>query len=233
MNPNSRARIFLDGGGTGYSSPSEPVDDVFDGNKWIYTLIEDYKRFLGDRILVEEMIARLDKRLYSAGWFIPLGYALFSGDSANEEFVGSYAKKYEQAKAVEMDFALQVRVSFEQDAVVDLLVNVENSEKDRSLNCARVIADSFNAEFDTNESYLDMYNIGEISLYDNDLELRSFANDSKFANCPMVTMVFGVEPGGSFADYLQSEDGKAGLLKGLNLAFDSLVETGLVRGNHD
>lgn len=233
MNDSGRIRIFLDGGGTGYNSPSEPVDESFDCNKWLYQLTEEFKKFLSDRIYVEELVARLDTRLYSAGWFIPLGYRLFVGDLENEQFVGSYAEKAELANSAETDFTLQLRCSFEQDACIEMLVNTENPEKQTALQLARIVANSCNQTFDIGESFLERYDIGECSLYDNELELRSFASDSKHVDHAHVTMVFNLDPGSDFAKYLQSNEAITGLIQGFMLAFDNVVDSGLLKGKHD
>jgi len=233
MNESGRARIFLDGGGSNYGSPSEPVDEQWDSNQWLYSWVEDYRKFLSDRIIVEELIARLDTRLYSANWFVPLGYRLFLPDAENEEFYGTYSNKYKTANLADTDFSLQLRCSFERDRVIELLVNSENPDKKRSKKCASILANCFNSIFDVDDSYLDSYEINECSVHDSDLEYRDFAHDSSYADHASVTMVFCAEPEERLASYLHSESGITELIHALSLSFDTLVESGVLKGKDD
>jgi hypothetical protein len=183
--------------------------------------------------LVEELIARLDKRLYSGNWFVPLAYRLFVPDEENNEFFGSYESKYRTANLAETDLSLQLRTSYEQNGVIELLVNSENPKKDVSKQCAKIIANCFNSVFDIDESYLQSYEINECSTYDSDLEYRDFANDSKYADHPMVTVVFCAEPDSNLSSYLHSDQGLTELIYGLSLAFDTLSERGILKGKDD
>lgn len=218
--------IFLDVGGNIYNAPSEPVTEGLNSNTFLSSILEEFKKYLKDRIVIEELIARVSDRLYNGGWFIPLQYRLIYPDNEAEIFVGSYKDRYTQANEADTAFGIQIRTSFEQNNVITLYYNTTVVSKEIVKELVNQLADIVNSMFDPNNDcrYLDAIGIAEYSVYDDDIETRDLARGIQSACFPTIGICFGLESGGKLHKYLNSIEGMDKLIQTLSLFFDNVVE---------
>ena len=221
-----RPRFFFDVGGTGFGAQSEPVGEDFDSNQFLTSILGGFKGFLKDRITVEEIIARLGARLYQAGWFEPIQYQLVYPDKEAEVLVGSYSQRYEYANSSEISFGIQLRASFEEDGNIDVFINRDSKERDRSYHLAELLCNVLNTGIDPegNCEHLKEIVFGEYSSYDSLVEWRELANGLKYAEFPIVGVCLGIPPNGRLLSYLSTVEGQDKLIAAFSRYFDIVAQ---------
>jgi len=221
-----KSYFFLDIGGNSFGAQSEPCCEGLDSNQFLARILTEFKGFLKDRIVIEELIARISNRLYTSGWFIPLKYKLLYPDSDQEILVGPYKKRYEQANKLNTRFGIQLRTSFEDTDTITIYYNNTVVGKELIKLLVGKLAHILNNLFDPNNdcSYLNQIKIAEYSVHDNDIEMRELARDISNAEFPVIGLCFHISPEGKLYRFLQSTDGMDKLIQAFSLFLDVIVE---------
>lgn len=219
--------ILLDIGGNYFGAQSEPVTTGLDGNKFLVSILEQFKTYIKDRITIEELISRISTRLYNGGWFIPLGYKLVYPSNEQEILIGSYKKRYSQANELNTAFGIQLRVSLDCDcSLITLYSNNTIVPKELVMELTYNLANITNTMLDpeNNGKYLDEIDIAEYSVDDSDIENRDLARGIQHAEFPVIGVNFNLSPESKLYKYLDSTEGMAKLVHVLSVFFDFVVE---------
>lgn len=214
-------KVLLDLAGDCFNGNPLPVFSNVNANTYLLELQQRFIAFVENRILISNLIDRIDGDVKNIPWYQPITYTTYLNSKENMNFIGSVKDRYSQAKELGVDKSLRIGIIGGSEN--EIYIGISEPQLDFAVN----VADRFQAfelrGLTVPKVHVTLPNAGSDSFVERTL-YREY-KDSHWSNNVVVNVVFVVKDNSWFVDDLISEKGKESMIHWISDSLQVIAET--------